>query len=251
MPKIGLALSGGGSRCISQLGVMHYLEEKGITISEISGSSAGAIVAGLYATGMSAYEVFTKLKEINFKSHLKYNIQNGSVHHLESAIVDFQDIFGLVDIKDLEIPFYCTVVDYESGEHFYKTKGDFVTLMLASAALVPFFAPVKYEGHTYIDGGFCDNLPTHPLTKTCEYIIGINVNPWFPNIKNSFKSHITRSMGIMLNHNMKAGKNECNLFVEVRQMGYYSIFDLKNFELFFELGYNEAKKYDIDMERLI
>ncbi len=251
MPKIGLALSGGGSRCIAQLGAMHYFEEKGLKISEISGASGGAIVAGLYASGLNAYEVFSKLKEINFKSHLKYNINNGSLHHLESAISNFQDIFGKRDIKDLELPFYCTVVDYKSGEVEYKTEGDLVTLMLASSALVPFFAPIHYQGHVYIDGGFCDNLPSHPLKQTCDYVIGINVNPFFPNIKNSFKAHISRSMFIMLNHNVKAGKKECDLFIEIEEMGRYSIFDLKNFELFFELGYNEGKIYEREIDELL
>ena len=251
MPKIGLALSGGGSRCIAQLGAMHYFEEKGLKISEISGSSGGAIVAGLYATGLSAYEVFEKLKDINFKSHLKYNFTNGSLHHLESAISNFQEMFGVMDIKDLEIPFYCTVVDYKSGEVVYKTKGDLVTMILASSALVPFFAPIEYEGDIYIDGGFCDNLPAYPLKKSCEYIIGINVNPMFAKIKNSFKAHIERSMFIMLNHNIKAGKKECDLFMEIKEMGRYSIFDVKNFELFFELGYNECKYYERELDELL
>jgi len=230
---------------------MHYFEEKGLKISEISGASGGSIVAGLYASGLNAYEVFLKLKEINFKSHLKYNIKNGSLHHLESAYSDFQDIFGKQDIKDLQMPFYCTVVDYESGEVEYKTEGDLVTMMMASSALVPFFAPVEYEGRTYIDGGFCDNLPTKPLTKNSDYIMSINVNPFFTNFKNSFKAHISRSMFIMLNHNVKAGRKECDLFIEVKELGRYSIFDLKNFELLVDLGYNEAKKYDEEIERLI
>lgn len=251
MPKIGLALSGGGSRCIAQLGVMHYFEEKGLEISEISGSSGGAIVAGLYAKGLSAKEIFLTLKEINFKSHLKYNIKNGSLHHLESAISNFQDIFGVMDIQDLEIPFYCTVVDYKSGEVEYKTEGDLVTLMLASSALVPFFAPVEYQGRVYIDGGFCDNLPSIALKKTCDYIVGINVNPLSRYIKNSFKAHIERSMFIMLNHNIKSGKKLCNLFIEIEEMGRYSIFDLKNFELFFELGYNESKNYEREIDELL
>ncbi len=250
-PKIGLALSGGGSRCIAQLGAIHYLEEKGVEISSISGSSGGAIVAGLYARGMRAEEIYTTLKEINFKSHLKYNIRNGSLHHLESAIIYFQRMFGKIDIKDLKIPYFCTVVNYENGEVEYKTEGDLVTCMLASSALVPFFAPVHYQNKVYVDGGFCDNLPSHPLKGSCDYIIGINVNPFFTRIRDSFKGHISRSIFIMLNNNVKAGKKECDLFLEIKEMGRYSIFDLKNFELFFNLGYNEAKKFEREIEELL
>ena len=250
MPKIALALSGGGSRCIAQLGVMKYLEEQGIKISAISGSSGGSIVGGLYANGMSAEEIFQTLKEIDFKSHLKYNLKNGSIYHLRDAISYFQEIFGVIDIKDLKIPFYCTITDYENGEAEYKTSGDLVTLMMASSALVPIFAPVNFDDKVYVDGGFCDNLPSHPLKDISDYIIGINVNPVGKRVKYSLISHLKRSMFIMLHTNVRAGKKECDQFIEIEEMGKYSIFDLKNFELFFELGYNEAKKYKDSFESI-
>ena len=251
MAKIGLALSGGGSRCIAQLGVMAYFEEKGLKISAISGSSAGSIIAGLYASGMRVEEIFSTLKEINYKSYLKYNIKNGSFYHLKDAMQNFQQIFGIKDINNFEIPFYCCVTNYKNGEVEYRSSGDMVTLMTASCALVPLFAPIEYEGKIYIDGGYCDNLPTKPLIKHCDHIIGINVNPISSYIKNSFRSHLARSMFIMLNHNIKFGKKECDLFMEIKEVGRYSIFDLKNFELFFDFGYNEAKKYDSEIERLL
>ncbi len=250
MPKISLALSGGGSRCISQLGVMKYLEECGVEISAVSGSSAGAIIAGLYASGKSIDEIFSMLNKIDFKSHLKYGLKDGALYHTKDAIDYFKQVFGDVDIKDLDIPFYCAVTDYESGEVEYKTQGDLVTLMMASSALVPVFAPIRYEDKIFVDGGFCDNLPSLPLKSISDRVIGVNVNPISSNIKNSFVSHIKRSMFIMLNVNVKAGAKRCDLFIEVEAMGNYSIFDLKKFELFFDLGYNEAKKYQRQIEEL-
>ena len=251
MAKIGLALSGGGSRCFAQLGAMAYFEEKGIKVSAISGSSAGSIIAGLYASGMSVEDIYLKLKEIDYKSHLRYNIKNGSLYHLKEAIYNFQQIFGVKDIEDFKIPYYCCVTNYENGEVEYLNRGEMVTLMTASCSLVPLFAPIEYGDKIYIDGGYCDNLPTKPLAQICDHIIGINVNPISNYINYSFKSHLARSMFIMLNHNIKFGKKECDLFIEIKEMGRYSIFDLKNFELFFDFGYNEAKKYDSEIERLL
>ncbi len=249
--SVGLALSGGGSRCIAQLGAMKYLEEKGIKISSISGSSGGSIIAGLYASGMSVDEIYDTLKEIDFKKHLKYSITKGTIYHLRDAISYFQDIFGLKDIKDFDIPFFCTLTDYESGESVYKTSGDMVTLMMASSALVPVFAPIVYEDKIYVDGGFSDNLPSYPLKEISDKIIGINVNPVSKNIKNSILGHIKRSSFIMLHTNVRAGRKMCDFFMEIEEIGQYSIFDLKNFELFFKLGYNEARKFDKEIEELI
>ncbi|MCH9814386.1 MAG: patatin-like phospholipase family protein [Epsilonproteobacteria bacterium] len=251
MVKIGLALSGGGARCIAQLGAMHYFEELGIEISAISGSSGGAIVAGLYASGLTIEEIYTKLSDLDFKSHLKYSIRDGSLYHLRDAIDDLQEIFGKKDIQDLNIPFFCTVVDYQLGKEVYINQGDMVTYMMASAALVPFFSPVKIENKVYVDGGFCDNLPSYPLTSICHKIIGVNVNPVPTKMKFSFAGHLKRSLMIMLHTNIRAGEKACDFFMEIEEMGNHSIFDLKNFALFFDLGYNEAKKYTHEIERLL
>jgi NTE family protein len=251
MPKIGLALSGGGARCISQLGVLHFFEEKGIVISEFSGASGGAIIGALISSGMRALEAYSALKDINYKSHLKLNITNGSLYHLDRAIEDFHKVFGKKDIKDFPTPFYATVVNYESGKVEYRDSGDMVTLMLASSALIPYFAPVEYEGKVYVDGGICENLPTEPLTKSCDKIIAINVNPFFTSYKNSFKSHASRAMFLMLNHSVNQRKKEADIFIEIEEMGRYSIFDLKHFELFFEFGYNQAKKLEREIDESI
>jgi NTE family protein len=251
MHKIALALSGGGSRCIAQLGVIHYLQERDVKISAISGSSGGAIIAGLYASGMSAMEILEALKGINFKSYLKYNITHGTIYSVNSAIKEFQEIFGKKDIGSFDIPFYCCVVDYESGEVEYKKEGDLVTLMLASSALVPVFAPIEYEGKEYVDGGFCDGMPVYPLKDISDFVISINVNPFFKTAKNSFLSHLTRGMFIMLTNNINMGKSMSDMHLEIEKMGRYSIFDLKNFDLFFEIGYKSAKKYERELDELL
>jgi len=251
MPKIALALSGGGSRCISQLGAIKYFEELGITISAISGASGGAIIAGLYASGLGVENILETLKDIDFKKHLKYNLTNGTLYKYDSAIVKFQEIFSKVDISKLDIPFYCCVVDYESGKVEYRDSGDLVTMMLASSALVPYFAPVAYNGKLYVDGGFCDNLPVIPLKDISDKVIAINVNPFFTSVKNSFLSHLSRSMFIMLNHNINVGKDKADLYFEIEEMGRYSIFDLKNFDYFFETGYEKAKKYERELNELL
>ncbi len=251
MSKIGVVLSGGGSRCISQLGFLKYLEELDVEISAISGASGGAIAAGLYATGLSADEVFFYLKEIDFKAHLKLNITKGTLYSFEKEIDHFHKIFGKVDINESKILFFCAITDYESGKIVYKSEGDLVTMMLSSCALVPIFAPIKVDGKVYADGGICDNLPALPLMDVCDKIIAINVNPISSHIRYSFKGHFQRAMFLMLNANVEVSKKMCDLFVEIEQMGYYSIFDLKNFDLFYEIGYNEAKKYKNEIERLL
>ena len=159
MVKTGLALSGGGSRCVAQLGAVKFLEEKGLRFSAVSGSSGGTITGALYASGRSPDEILALLKKVDFKSFLKYYLHKGSLYKIRGAEEYLRDEVGLKDFETLQVPFYCTVVNFRTGLAEYKNRGDLARLILASCALTPVFAPVEYAGETYIDGGFYDNLP--------------------------------------------------------------------------------------------
>ncbi len=249
--RTGIALSGGGARCVAQLGVLAFLEEKGIRADAISGSSGGAIAAALYASGRSPLEILNLLKEIDFKSFLKYHIHKGSLYTVVGAEAFLRDEVGLRDFALLKIPFFCTVVNFRTGLAEYRSEGNLARLVLASSALTPIFAPVEVEGELYIDGGFYDNLPAAPLQKTCDKIIGINVNPMFESVPRSFKSRLYKSLFIMLNANIREGKRMCDLFMEPRALSKYSIFNTKEFDTFFAMGYKEARANEAAIDHFL
>jgi NTE family protein len=251
MSKIGIALSGGGSRCVAQLGAIKFLEEKGLHFSAVSGSSGGAIAGALYASGRSPDEILALLKEIDFKSFLKYYLHKGSLYKIIGAEEYLRDEIGLKDFETLQIPFYCTVVNFKTGLAEYKNSGDLAKLILASCALTPVFAPVEYAGETYIDGGFYDNLPAAALGSVSEKIVGINVNPMFESLPKGFKKRLMKSLFIMLNANVREGKRLCNLYIEPHDMSRYSIFDIKNFDIFYEIGYREAQRHEKEIDRFL
>ncbi len=251
MQKVGVALSGGGSRCVAQLGVLAYLEEQGVRVSAISGSSGGAIAAALYASGRTPHEIVSLLKTIDFKSYLKYHLHKGSLYSIVGAEKLLRDEVGLESFEALQIPFYCTVVNFRTGFAEYKTHGDLAKLILASSALTPIFAPVECEGELYIDGGFYDNLPAAPLTEICDKVIGINVNPMFESTPKSFKQRLYKSLFIMLNANIREGKRLCDLFIEPKEMVRYSIFDTSQLDLFFHIGYRTAQRHESEIDQFL
>ncbi len=251
MKKVGIALSGGGSRCIAQLGAIKFLEEKGLRFSAVSGSSGGAIAGALYAGGRSTEEILSLLKEVDFKSFLKYHLHKGSLYTIVGAEAYLRDVLGLDDFKDLKIPFFCTVVNFRTGTAEYKSHGDLAKLILASSALTPIFAPVEYRGETYIDGGFYDNLPAAALVEACDRIVGINVNPMFESLPKGFKERLTKALFIMLNANIREGRRLCDLYIEPKDMSRYSIFDMENFDMFYEIGYREARSHEREIERFL
>ncbi len=249
--RTGVALSGGGARCVAQLGVLAFLEEKGVRADAVSGSSGGAIAAALYAGGRSPRQILNLLKEIDFKSFLKYHLHRGSLYTIVGAHRFLHDELGLRDFASLKIPFFCTVVNFRTGVAEYKSEGDLARLVLASSALTPIFAPVEVEGELYIDGGFYDNLPAAPLQNSCDRIIGINVNPMFESVPRSFKSRLYKSLFIMLNANIREGRRICDLYIEPPELSKYSIFNTREFDTFFAMGYEEAKANEAAIDHFL
>ncbi len=249
--RIGIALSGGGSRCIAQLGVLAALEEFGLHPAMISGSSGGAIVGALYASGMAPEAIRDLLKEVKFKSLLSLNLHRGSLYRFAGARALFRKYLNVERIEALQLPFVCTMVDFDTGAIHYARSGDLIDHVLASCSLVPIFAPYTIGAHTYIDGGFSDNLPTLPLRDSCDLVVAINVNPFFRRTKQGFFANLSRALFIMFNTNVTEGKRHADLVIECSQMGRFSIFETRHFDRFYEIGYQSAQRMRPQIERLL
>jgi len=237
--KKALVLSGGGARCIAQLGYISVLEKQGIEFDCFSGSSGGAIAASFLANGFKAKEIFEIIKEINVKKYIKLNLFRSSIFHLKK-LEPLLKSYGLINFDSLKYKLFIAITDYEEYKTIYINKGDLAKYIIASSSLIPIFAPYKIENKFYIDGGFSDNLPVTPC-KNYDFILAINVNPPIQ-FKNSFFGNLYRAGYIMLNSNIKYSKKLANKYVELKECGNYSIFDTKNFDEIFKIGEDEAKK---------
>ncbi|MEM6490944.1 MAG: patatin-like phospholipase family protein, partial [Pseudomonadota bacterium] len=191
-PKVGLALSGGGALGASHIGVLQVLEELRIPVDCIAGTSMGAIVGGLYATGLNAPtleriiadidwgEIFTdkpprRDRDFRRKAEdetllLPYRIGVGDGPALPRGVVLGQqltlalkalsfDALGVRDFDQLPIPFRAVAADIETGEAAILGDGDLATAMRASMAVSGVFPPVERDGRLLADGGLVNNLP--------------------------------------------------------------------------------------------
>jgi NTE family protein len=191
--KIGLVLSGGGARGAAHAGVLRVLEELRIPIDYVAGTSMGSIVAGLYASGMTADEIATALTEMDWDSAMRDKIErrHHSVHRkreadrysipitpgfrdgqiqLQNAAIQGQNIIlalqrftdHVAHIKDfdtLSIPFRAVATDIITGRKVVIDNGNLATAMRASMAVPGVFAPVEYGEAMLVDGGISDNIP--------------------------------------------------------------------------------------------
>ncbi len=239
---IGIALSGGGARGISHLGVLKALEENGIRPNIVSGTSAGAIIGGFYCAGFSPDEtlkILLKTKMLNiFKPAFSWKgllsmdkLSNVLDEHLPS------------DFSQLNIPLIIAATDIEAGITTYFDKGNLSLAILASSCLPVLFNPIEIEGVKYIDGGILNNLPTQAIKNKSKTIIGVGCNPISKNhpIK-TFKDVMERSSLLAINENTQKSRALTNLFIEPNELIKFSGFDLSKAKDIFETGYEYTSK---------
>ncbi len=208
-PRIGLSLAGGGAKGFSHVGVLKVLDSLGVKVDYIAGTSMGAIVGGLYASGYSGKEIEKIVMDTDFyslitdpkakrqettffnKSVDKYllsiPLKNGKIN-LPSSISSgqknvyllkelFKNVSNIEDFSKLPIPFMCVATNLESGKMQIFEKGDLVQSIMASSAFPSLMDPVKINDSIYIDGAMTVNYPSKPLKdKGIDIVIGVDLN---------------------------------------------------------------------------
>jgi NTE family protein len=178
--RIGYALGGGGARGLSHIGVIKVLEEHGIYPDVIAGTSIGALVGALYASGLRAGDIERALRldlrRLAMLADVRLSL-SGLVQgkRVTSALKSF---LGDLDFTYLKIPFACVATDIVNGQEIVMRTGPVITAVRASISVPGLFTPVKVRGRYLVDGGLVNMVPV----STCrdmgaEYVVGVNVIP--------------------------------------------------------------------------
>ncbi len=207
-PKVGVVLSGGGAKGYAHIGALKIIEEAGIKVDYIGGTSIGAIVGGLYASGYSADE----LRDIMYSLDLKNMIMNEKSRrelpffdksYREKYILElpfdnfklgfpnaissgqgtveeltylFRHVHHIQDFNDLPIPFVCVATKLNNGESVVFREGYLPQVVMASGAYPTLLEPVYIDGEMYIDGGVRNNYPVQEVIDMgADIIIGIDL----------------------------------------------------------------------------
>ena len=207
-PKIGVVLSGGGARGFAHVGVLKVLDEMRIPVDYIAGTSMGAIVGGLYASGLPIDDLERLILESDWNGLLGNEIprQELPFRRKQDSEAIFKVAFdprkgaimpqGLVssgrldillktltleasatkDFSQLPIPFKCIAADIASGQAITLDHGDLATAMRASMAVPGLFAPVELDEHVLVDGGILMNLPVETVKNMgADVVIAIDI----------------------------------------------------------------------------
>ncbi len=172
--KVGLVLGGGGAKGAAEIGVLKVLEEVGIPIDYIAGTSIGSIVGGLKAIGVRADSIESLFRSQKWGALFAKEFIGGcSVENLFDSICQISDS---IHFDDLPIPFRCVAVDSRNMEEVVLDSGSLATAMRASMAIPGVFRPVKWDGKKLVDGGVLNNLPVDVVLKMgADVVIAVDL----------------------------------------------------------------------------
>lgn len=241
--EYGLVLSGGGTRGFAHLGVLKAMDEENIKPGIISGVSAGSIAGALYADGMTPEEILEALTSQKIFQYLDFTIPKTGLVKMTGFEKLLNKYLKAKNFEDLNIPLKVFAVNINTAEYKCFDSGPLAQAIKASSSIPVLFPPVQIGDDYYCDGGVVNNFPVEPLIDTCDYIIGVNVNPLGNRGKlDNLKKIAERTFQLTIRTHTLQRKKFCHLYIEPESIGDYGVLDLSGGKDIFEKGYIAAKK---------
>ncbi|OJJ19643.1 hypothetical protein BKI52_21900 [marine bacterium AO1-C] len=239
--KLGIVLSGGGARGLAHVGVLRALEEHGIFPDVVAGSSMGAIIGALYASGKNFEEMMDLIGQVRSYKIIRVGLPLGGITDLTYLKNMVKQNIPQDTFESLEKPLYVCVSNLNTGNYEFFNGGKLSSAIIASAAIPLIFKPVKINDQSYIDGGVLNNLPVEAIRDICDVVIGVSVNP------NTAASNVSSMWGIgervfdmHMAENVKSRLGQCDVVIEVPNALQYGLFDFKMGNLLVDFGYNDT-----------
>ena len=282
--KVGLVLSGGGAKGLAHIGVLKVIEEAGVRIDYIGGTSMGAIVGALYASGYSANQLDSIFNVIDFSTLIQDDIPRGAKTFYErddsekyaltlpfdkfevsfpQGISKGQNLYNFLskltnhvsdidDFNELPIPFFCIATNVESGKESTLNSGYLPRAITASGAIPTLFSPVKINDSIYVDGGVVNNYPVDKVRKLgAEYIIGVDVQD---TLKTRDKLNTAFDVFVQISNfntieNMIAKRKKTDLYIHPN-IDNYNLVSFAEGRKIIDAGIKEANVFKKQLEAL-
>ena len=283
-PRVGVVLSGGGAKGFAHIGALKVIEEAGLPIDYIAGTSMGSIIGGLYAIGYSPDEMISLIREQNWnaimsdaipqkyisiddkildrhylatfpfrnkKIQMKSSIYDGGMINLLLARLT-SPAYKIKDYNELSVPFLCVAANIENAEAYEMTKGNLQRSIRASMSIPFYFPPVEVDGRLLVDGGLRNNFPVPNVReKGIDIIIGVDVQ------RNFHKKEEINSMAIIMDQIIAMSdidaytraKEETDIYIKP-ELAKYGMMDFNSYDTIIAIGEKAAREYLPQLKRL-
>ncbi len=241
--KLGLALSGGGARGVVHIGVLKALDEMGVKFSVVSGTSAGSIVAALYAKGYHPDEIFDITKNLSIFKSVSPAWTWAGLLKMDGLEALLRKHIPENDFSSLKMPLTVAATEIRKGTIHYFTEGELIPAVVASCSIPAIFNPVHFNNGVYVDGGLLDNLPVLPIRDKCDFVVGVHCNHINSEFDaKSLKVVVERSLLMAISSNTRVSRQMCDVFIEPPHMDRYSSLAVGKAQEIFEYGYKFTKE---------
>lgn len=276
--RVGLSLSGGGAKGFAHLGVLKVLEEVGMPVDYISGTSMGALVGGLYSMGYSSEyieelasslnwdELFSdrqrrrhipmEEKEWNELYLLTLPLVDGGVG-LPSGVVAGQRIELLLNrlawpypghqsFLEFPIPFTSVATNIETGEAVIMDEGYIAEAIRASISIPSIFSPVEVDGNTLVDGGVVRNLPVEECRAMgADYVLGVNVSAPLKDAENltNIVEILDQTITFQISENVQRSKEKADWVLQDERIFDISATDFDRAQEIIDIGEDMARQH--------
>lgn len=284
--SVGLVLSGGGAKGIAHIGVIKRLEEAGVRIDYITGTSMGSLVGALYAIGYSSTQLTNLAKSNNwnqlftekpsrlFISNYERTFDNRTIASfpiskrgldLPFGIISGQNIYsflskytwpvhGTQSFSNFPIPFATVATELSTGEAKTFTSGYLPDAIRASISIPSLMRPHNINGTAYIDGGVSNNLPVDQAKEMgADYIISVNVAaPVMPaDSLSTFAEVLNQVVNYRINEKIESQIAQSDIYINPEKTNSFEILDFDKVDEFIKIGYDETEKHIEDIKTLV
>jgi len=164
-PRVGVALGGGFARGIAHIGVLKVLEESGVRVHCLAGTSIGSIIAGAYASGATIEEMAAVARQVRWNSFARWTISRMGLATNQRMEAFLKRAFRALRFEDLKIPLAVAATDLTQGKQMVFTSGELATAVRASCAYPGLFLPVAYNGSWLVDGMLVAPVPAQAVKE--------------------------------------------------------------------------------------
>ena len=284
--SVGLVLSGGGAKGIAHIGVIKRLEEAGLRIDYITGTSMGSLVGALYAIGYSSTQLtnlakstswnqlFTEKPSRLFISNYERTYDNRTIASfpisergldLPFGIISGQNIYsflskytwpvhGTQSFSNFPIPFATVATELATGEAKTFTSGYLPDAVRASISIPSLMRPHSINGTSYIDGGLSNNLPVDQAKQMgADFIIAVNVaSPLLPTDSlNTFAEVLSQVFNYRINEKIEPQIDQVDIYINPKKAADFEMLDFDRVDELIKIGYDETEKQIEQIEALV
>jgi NTE family protein len=176
MPAIGVALGGGFARGIAHIGVLKVLEEEGIPVRMIAGTSVGAIMGAAYCSGVTIAELEEIAHKVRFTTFARWTLSRFGFATTDRMVSFLKQTLKVQTFEELRIPLGVTATDFNTGKGTVFSSGPIIDPVRASCAYPGMFLPVEIQGSWLVDGMLSYPVPTRPLREMgAERVLAVHL----------------------------------------------------------------------------